>query len=93
MTDELKSSGIEMGEDYEVSPEILCPHCSGILHLRLDGFKPDITKIVKSNCTHCGGEIYACLLILTDITMNGVVNSAAAITNLFREEKRKIIEP
>ena len=90
---DLKGSGIEMGKDYEHSPEILCPHCSGILHLMIDGFKPDITKIVRSNCPHCRGEIYACLLIITDKTMQGVVSSAQAVINAFDEVKRKIILP
>jgi len=90
---EEKSSGIEVGKNYEKTPEILCPHCGGLLHLRIDGFKPDITQIVKSNCTNCGGEIYACLLIVTDVTMRGVVGAAQEIAKLFREEKKRIITP
>lgn len=93
MTNELKGSGIEVGQDYEKTPPIICPYCGGDLHLMIDGFKPDITKIVKSNCPSCGGEIFACLLIITDVSLKGVVASAQAVSNAFDEAKRKIIPP
>jgi DNA-directed RNA polymerase subunit RPC12/RpoP len=84
---------IEMGQDYTTTPAIICPHCSFELHILIDGFKPDITKIVKSKCPSCGGEIFACLLILTDITMRGVVDSANVIKGMFAPKNVKIINP
>jgi hypothetical protein len=93
MGQENKTSGIEVGRTLDKGPPVLCPHCKKVLHLVIDGFKPDITKIVRSECTHCKGEIYACLLILTDITMAGVVSSAQSITALFAEEQRKLNKP
>jgi hypothetical protein len=88
-----QGSNIEVGEDYDKAPPVICPHCKGILHLNIDGFRPDITQIAHSKCTHCGGEIYACLLILTDLTLQGVISSAQHITALFAEEQKKIIKP
>jgi len=93
MSEEIKGSDVEVGKDYEKTPPVVCPHCKGVLHLMIDGFKPDITQIARSNCTHCGGEIYACLLILTDITLKGVISSAQSITALFAEEQKKMIKP
>jgi hypothetical protein len=88
-----KSSGMSVGKTLDKGPPVLCPHCKGVLHLMIDGFKPDITQIARSNCPHCKGEIYACLLILTDVTMAGVISSAQSITSLFAEEQKKLNKP
>lgn len=77
---------IEVGEDFSKGPRNLCPYCKNDLHLVIDAFKPEITKIVSSNCPHCGGRVYAAVMIILDVTQNGIVNSIQAVLNMFNPE-------
>lgn len=83
---------ITVEKDYEKSPAIFCPHCKKELHLTLEGFKPDITKIVKSNCVHCGGVIFAGLMLITDISLQNLVGVVANISKLFDKEMVKFVD-
>ncbi len=74
---------IELGEDFTRGPVNLCPFCKQELHLVIDAFKPEITKIVSSNCPHCGGKIFAAVMIILDVTQNGLANSIQAVLNMF----------
>ena len=76
---------IELGRDFEQSPPTICPHCKKELHLIIDAWKPDITKIVRSNCVHCRGEFYAGLFIITDTNMRNILNSIQAVIDLFKQ--------
>lgn len=96
MADQIKTgelgSLIELGNDYDVAPKNLCPYCSRELHLTIDAFKPEITKVVRSNCPYCGGEIFALLVIVTDKTHKGILGALQGILNLFNPEKTSLID-
>lgn len=77
---------IELGQDYNRAPANLCPYCKKPLHLILDAFKPEITKIVRSNCPYCGGEIYAAIMIITDRTQHALINDIQAILDMFNPQ-------
>jgi len=81
---------IELGKDFDQSPPTICPYCKKELHLVIDAWKPDITKIVRSNCVHCGGEIYAGLFIITDKNMRNLLNSIQAIIDLFASARASV---
>jgi hypothetical protein len=76
---------IEIGKEYDRAPSSTCPHCKKDLHLMLDAWKPDIVKIIKSNCPHCGGEIFASLLILTAKTQRGIVHGVQSVIEYFQK--------
>lgn len=84
---------IEIGRDYDSTPAVICPYCKGELHLVIDAFKPDFTQIVRSNCVHCGGEIYAGLLIVTEKSLKSINAVIQAIVSWFAKEKTKLITP
>ena len=83
---------IEVVKDYESAPANLCPHCKKELHLILDAFKPEITKVVRSNCPHCGGEIFAAIMILTDTTQRGIAGSIQAVLDMFNPALVKTVD-
>lgn len=53
-----------IGEEADKRPRVICPWCKTQMMANLDYYKFDMTKPVKSNCPHCGGEIYSCLILL-----------------------------
>jgi len=77
---------IEVGKDYNQAPKNLCPYCKEDLHLILDAFQPEITKVVRSNCPHCGGEIFAAIMIITTKDHKGILGAIQAILNMFNPE-------
>lgn len=86
------SNLIELGRDHNVAPKNLCPYCDKELHLMIDAFKPEITKIVRSNCPSCGGEIFAMLVIVTDKTHKGILGALQSILDLFNPAKTVTID-
>jgi len=81
---------IEIINEFDQSPPNICPHCKKELHLVIDAFRPDITKIVRSNCVHCGGEIFAGLFIITDKSMRHLLENIQAVINLFNESNANV---
>ncbi len=77
---------IEVGRDYSKAPENLCPHCKQPLHLLIDAFKPEITKVVRSNCPHCGKEIFAAVMIITDVTHRGILSAIQSVLDMFNPQ-------
>lgn len=80
-------ANIEVGKDYSQSPPNLCPYCNQELHLIIDQFKPEITKVVRSNCPHCGGEIFAAVMIITTRTHRDILNAVQSVCDLFNPKK------
>lgn len=85
-------SGIEIGKEFDQSPPHKCGHCKRELHLVIDAWKPDITKVIRSNCPHCGGEIYAGLFIVSDISLRGVLDTIQGVVKAFTDAKGNVIE-
>lgn len=83
---------IEIGKDYSKTPPIKCPYCNKELHMLVDAFKPDITKIVKSNCPHCGGKIFASLMIVTAVQLQQLVSIIADISSLFVDKNVNFVD-
>jgi len=78
---------IEVGRDYGLAPKNICPHCERELHLMIDAFKPEITKIVSSNCPHCNGEIFAAVMIITTKTHQEILNAVQSVLNMFNPNR------
>jgi len=83
---------IEIIKDHDKGPPVICGHCKKELHILLDAFKPDVTKIVRSNCTYCGAEIYAGLLILAHTNLHGLIAAIQQIVNMADPDKLKLID-
>lgn len=81
---------IEIINEFDQSPASICPHCKKELHLVIDAFRPDIAKIVRSNCVHCGGVIFAGLFIITDKSMRHLLDNIQAVINLFNKSKANV---
>ena len=87
-----KRSDIQLGKDLDAAPPTRCPRCSKELHMMIDAWKPDITKIVRTNCPFCGVEMYAALMIVIDTSLQGVVGAVAAVANLFNPKNVTLVD-
>lgn len=90
MADEKKSI-IEVGKEWDRAPAHHCPHCRQELHLMLDAWKPDITQVIRSNCPKCGGEIYAGLFIVSDVSLRKVLEVIQTVIEQFEKAKGQVV--
>ncbi len=81
---------IELGRDFSKAPATTCPRCKKDLHLMVDAFKPDIAKIVRTNCPFCNVEMYAGLMIFVNVNLNGLLGNIQAVVDLFEEKGANI---
>lgn len=49
----------------DTRPKIICLHCKKEILIDITQFKDDPTKILRDNCTRCGGELFVGVLILS----------------------------
>lgn len=77
--------------ENKTAPQTKCPHCTKVMFLDLRIFERDVSKIVKSKCPFCGGEIFTGLLILVHPQLRGLAQTIANIVELIDKNKRLLL--
>ena len=81
---------IEVGEDRAAKPS-MCPHCKKALHMTVEAWLKTSSEVIRSNCPYCNGEVYAAMMIITDVSLKALMQNVIAVTELFRPENRHLI--
>lgn len=63
---------IEVLDDHQPKPKIICPHCKQTILIDIMPFKDNVSQIMADNCVKCGGKIFVGILILCHPTMEGL---------------------
>lgn len=75
----------EVVDDRSRAPDLVCPYCKAPNRLTIDAFMPDVTKVVRSNCPACGGEIYAAVLVMANTNLNALLSQIQAVIDLHQQ--------
>lgn len=84
-------SNIELIDKDRVGlPTVICPHCKRKMIFSIDMFKSDITKIIESKCPYCNGKTFSCILILTNATLQRLLNQIQRVISAAKGESNII---
>ncbi len=61
---------------------LTCPHCKKTLLMGLEPFQNDIGAVPQSNCPHCRGVIFSCIILLGNSSMKDLGETVKAIVEL-----------
>lgn len=64
----------------ETKPMIICPKCKAQIFIDLTPFTNDVSKILRDNCYKCGGELHVGVLILSNPTLNGLLQAIQVVS-------------
>lgn len=70
---------IEVIGDAARAPDMICPYCKQPVKLTIEAFVPDITKVVRSNCPRCGGEIFAAVLVMANTNLRALLSQIQSV--------------
>ena len=77
--------------ENDKQPQSKCPHCKKPLLLNLDHWKQDMSKIVRSKCPLCGGEIFTALLVLAHGNPEGLANTIMNMAAVVDKDKQNFL--
>lgn len=68
-------SNIELVGKDRVGPGTgICPHCKRKMIISLDMFRDNVAKVVEDKCPYCRKPIFSCILVLSNATMDRLLN-------------------
>jgi hypothetical protein len=79
----------------KVPPSLMCPHCNKENLMSLNPFEKNISGVVEDKCVHCGGKIYAALLLLGNKDLVALYRTIQQIVELIQNKNQSphIIKP
>ena len=81
-------------KDRKGPPTGICPHCKQKMITSLDMFKDNITKIVESPCPYCKGKIFSCVLIMSNVRMDWLLDQIKIVVKTIEgTQDKRIITP
>lgn len=64
----------------EKRPRIICNNCKHQNIIDIRGWNKDVTQVGEIQCKQCHSKMYVGLLILADVTIQGLGQNVAALT-------------
>lgn len=72
-------------------PRQICPHCKKIFLIDITPWKNNVTQILKTNCTKCGGQVFVGMLLLSSADLRNLVGNIQSVVDLFNKGQANVL--
>ena len=70
----------------------ICPTCKREMQFDLGMFKDNITKVVQSNCPFCKQTLFTCILVMTNVNMDRLMDQLKRVIVASEGPTSKILQ-
>jgi hypothetical protein len=83
----------EVIDSLSPHPSVKCPKCKNVMQISLEPWRQNAGNFVRSNCPWCGREIFTCLIIVSNTSLDKLATQVGKLVSVANEDSRILVNP